>query len=134
MWKFQLKFKLKTFWLFYCRIWTTHAWKLSRTLTSMDNLEHRAFIKFCMQSGTSPFKPKGSYMLQEMAHISLGQWLTNGIRCLKMEGLIFSALAATPSQFLNTTRILHLWTLFYGNFGQNFLDLNGLRYVTEDII
>lgn len=32
----------------------------------------------------------------EIAHKSLGQWFTNEIRCLKMEGMIFWALAAIP--------------------------------------
>lgn len=32
----------------------------------------------------------------EIAHKCLGQWFTNEIRCLKMEGMIFWALAAIP--------------------------------------
>lgn len=46
-----------------------------KSLKSIDILEHRAFIKYCMQARKSPIRPKGCYMLLEIANKWLGQWL-----------------------------------------------------------
>lgn len=39
-----------------------------KSLMSIDILEHRAFIKYCMQARKSPMRPKGCYMLLEIAN------------------------------------------------------------------
>lgn len=44
---------------------------------------------------------------------SLWQWLTNGIRCFEMEGLIFWAITDPPPPPINKTRILHKLILLY---------------------
>lgn len=63
-----------------------------KTLTSVDILEHRAVIKFCVQAGKSPMETNRFLDANgdgPRVSIFIEQRLTIVIRGLKMEELIF---------------------------------------------
>lgn len=56
-----------------------------KTKTSVDISEQQAVIKFCVQAGTSPMRPRGSEVLSEMTHMCTSFFIKQRLTGLKME-------------------------------------------------
>lgn len=55
----------------------------------MDILEHQPVYIFVCKQENHRWRPNGSQLLLDLTRMCQRQWLTNGIRCLKVEGLTF---------------------------------------------